>query len=115
MNAITTIVSTQRAALRDPAASAAFARLSVPPYASLRRWNYGGPDDKFSCWIVAESARQNLAVAYCDQGFGPMHPWGVVLLRGDDFQMSLGMDSDWFGTLEEVLTQSWASRRLLSA
>ncbi len=115
MTEIDDIVSAQRASFKDASVSAAVARLGVQPYKSVRAWDYGEPGERFCCWIIAESRKENLAVAYCERGFGPEHPWGVILHRGDDFQMSMGMDSDWFGTLEEVFTRSWAARRLVAA
>lgn len=69
-----------------------------------REWDYGDVGQTFPCWICLEDRRSNTAIAYCEQGFGPTNPWGLLFLAGEP--SSLGMDSGWFTTLEDVVRNS---------
>jgi hypothetical protein len=71
-----------------------------------REWDYGEPDQTYPCWIVAEHPESNTAFAYCEYGFGPRIPWGLLSIEGQ--HMSLGMDSGWFISLEEAFRDSFA-------
>jgi hypothetical protein len=57
----------------------------VPVRCELRPWDYGEPGQTFPCWIVLEAGE--VAVAYCDQGFGPKSPWGLLWVRGAQLNM----------------------------
>jgi hypothetical protein len=72
--------------------------LLVEPKAVLRDWDYGSPGQQFPCWAVLDHTDSNTGIAYCESGFGPRNPWGLVWLGGDDHPMSMGMDSGWFPT-----------------
>lgn len=73
--------------------------LLVEPVSVLRGWDYGAPGEVYPCWTVLAYPDANIAIAYCEQGFGPEAPWGLVRLRSDDgLGMSIGMDSGWFST-----------------
>jgi len=80
--------------------------LLVVPYSVERLWDYGALGQHFICWTVLEHAASNTGIAFCDQGFGPSYPWGLVFLSGP--HMSIGMDSSWFGSLEEAFRESMA-------
>jgi hypothetical protein len=71
-----------------------------------REWDYGSPGLSYPCWIFAEHPASNTAFAYCEQGFGPGTPWGLLSIRGQ--HMSIGMDSAWFAGLEGVFRDSMA-------
>ncbi len=86
-------------------------RLLVTPRCEIRPWDYG-PDDSYSCWIVGEHPSSNTAFAYCDQGFGPKYPWGLLHLSGE--YSSMGMDTGWFASLEDALLDSFAADELQS-
>jgi len=55
--------------------------------------------------------RSNTGIAYCEEGFGPERPWGLVWLSGDD-RMSIGMDSGWYGMFMEAYFESFAAADL---
>lgn len=76
------------------------------PYTVERGWDYGKISERFICWTVLEHPPSNTAIAYCEQGFGPSNPWGLVFLTGE--QMGIGMDSGWFSTLESAMRDSMA-------
>ena len=71
-----------------------------------REWDYGEPRLTYPCWIVAEDAASNTAIAYCEHGFGPSYPWGLLFIRGT--YMSMGMDSGWYTSLEDAIRDSMA-------
>jgi hypothetical protein len=39
--------------------------LLVAPYAVERLWDYGLPDQRFTCWTVLEHAESNTGIAFC--------------------------------------------------
>ena len=80
--------------------------LLVSPYAMDREWDYGMPGQRFTCWTVLEHAPSNTGIAFCSEGFGPSYPWGLVFLSGP--HMGIGMDSEWFVSLEEAMRGSMA-------
>src|SRR5262249_28688381 len=50
----------------------------------------------------------NTGIAYCESGFGPGAPWGLVGLGEPN--MSIGMDSNWYTTLLEAYFESFAAK-----
>ena len=81
-------------------------KLLVSPYPVERDWHYGKIGERFTCWTVLEHPPSNTGIAYCQHGFGPSEPWGLVFLSGE--QMGIGMDSEWFSTLESAMRESMA-------
>ena len=81
-------------------------QLLVAPRRELRDWDYGEPGEQYPCWVVLEHPASDTAIAYCQQGFGPEHPWGLLALSGP--HMSIGMDSGWFPTLPRAFRDSMA-------
>lgn len=80
--------------------------LLVTPYVVQRNWDYGKPGEAFDCWIVLEHPLSNTGIAYCENGFGPAYPWGLVFLTGEE--LSIGMDSAWHSSLELAMRESMA-------
>jgi hypothetical protein len=80
--------------------------LLVPPYPIERAWDYGSPGEHFTCWTVLEHRPSNTGIAFCNEGFGPSYPWGLVFLDGP--HTGIGMDSGWFASLEEAMRDSAA-------
>ena len=78
----------------------------VRPYPVERAWDYGEPDESFTCWTVLEHVPSNTGIAYCAQGFGPAYPWGLVFLSGP--HMNIGMDASWFSSLQDAMRDSQA-------
>jgi hypothetical protein len=105
-SAIMTLVEKELSRISDPVLVAAIRRLLVKPYAVEREWNYGRPGQTYPCWTVLEHPPSNTGIAYCESGFGPSDPWGLVFISGAD--MSIGMDCAWYATLEDAMRQSRA-------
>ena len=81
--------------LRDEAA-----RVLIEPMLHDVPWDYGEEGEAFACWIIADLRPGHPhVVAYCDRGFGPDDPFGII----DADLSSMGMDAQWFETLEGVL------------
>ena len=89
------------AAFVESSAAPKLNRGLVEPYCQHRPWDYGDPGDTLPCWIFYEDPARDLAVAYCDSGFGPRTPWGLLWLKRGPSNM--GMDSSWFARLEDLV------------
>jgi hypothetical protein len=100
------LVDRELAGIRDPEVRDLVQRLRVEPCLVERDWDYGAPDERHECWTILEHRPSNTGVAYCDAGFGPGSPWGLVFLSGP--HMNIGMDSAWFATLEAAVRESMA-------
>lgn len=85
--------------------------LLVEPEAILRDWDYGKPNEKHVCWAVLNHNQSNTGIAYCEDGFGPDAPWGLVNLSGNE-AMSMGMDSGWFRMFLDAYFDSLAATEL---
>ena len=81
--------------------------LLVQPAVVTREWDYGKQPIYYPCWSVLEHPKSNTGIAYCEYGFGPRSPWGLVFLAGS--HMSIGMDSGWFTHFLEAYFESMAS------
>jgi len=101
---VSTRLSEELARITDSSLLARICELLVSPYPVQRDWEYGRCGEQFVCWTVLEHPPSNTAVAYCEQGFGPSDPWGLVFLSGD--HMGIGMDSGWFPTFESAMRES---------
>jgi hypothetical protein len=78
--------------------------LLIEPTPASRDWDYGVKGQQYVCWNVLEHRPSNTAIAYCQNGFGPKAPWGLVALEGP--HMSMGMDSGWFTTFLQAYFES---------
>ena len=85
--------------------------LLVPPSPITRGWDYGAADEAYPCWSVLEHKTSNTGIAYCENGFGPRNPWGLVFLGGTE-HMSMGMDSGWFPRFLDAYFDSSAASDL---
>jgi len=87
--------------------------LLVWPKIVMRDWDYGEPGEQYPCWSVFEHQSSNTGIAYCEQGFGPRCPWGLVWL-GDEKHpsMSIGMDSGWYSKFLDAYFESCAASDL---
>jgi hypothetical protein len=87
--------------------------LLVEPRAVLRNWDYGKPGEQHPCWAILNDSNSNTGIAYCETGFGPRAPWGLVWLEhSEDKPMSMGMDSGWFSTFLDAYFESPAATEL---
>jgi hypothetical protein len=94
----------------EPALAERVRRLLVVPYCVTREWDYPAERQghrEYPCWTILEHRPSNTGVAYCEFGFGPKAPWGLVWLSGKN--MSRGMDSGWFASLADAFLDSFAA------
>ncbi len=80
--------------------------LLVKPRCEYREWDYGEEGLEYPCWIVADHGPSNTCIAYCEHGFGPSFPWGLLFIAGD--HLSMGMDCGWYSNLEDAFRESMA-------
>lgn len=78
--------------------------LLVTPKPILRKWHYGKEGEQYTCWTVLEYPSTNIGIAYCEQGFGPRTPWGMVIIKGE--HLSIGMDCDWHTGFLQIFFES---------
>ncbi|MCR6479312.1 hypothetical protein NU688_24355 [Variovorax sp. ZS18.2.2] len=104
------LVETELSRILDTRVRAHIRGLLVEPVAIMREWDYGTPGEAYPCWAVLNHATSNTGIAYCEAGFGPRTPWGLVTLSGA--QMSIGMDSEWLPSFVEAYFGSHASTDL---
>jgi hypothetical protein len=88
--------------------------LLVEPHVVLRIWDYGEPGQQYPCWIVLQDTtrRQGGAIAYCEYGFGPCCPWGLISLGDEEKYDHMGTDSGWFRTFLDAFFDSFAATEL---
>jgi hypothetical protein len=101
------LVKQQIAMITDPIVCAALVSILVPPKAEYRIW-YENAREPTLCWLVVEDKQENAGIVYSDTSFLPQIPWGLVNLS-DNF---MGIDSNWFETLERAFYDSWAAASL---
>jgi hypothetical protein len=82
--------------------------LLIVPRVQLRAWDYGEANDAYPCWLAFAHRPSNTGIAYCELGFGPACPWGLLFLEGTE-HMSMGMDSGWFEHFLDAYFESPAS------
>ena len=103
---ITRLVKDELESITDGRLRDAISRLLVEPRCELRSWDYGPEGVRYPCWMVLEHPTSNTGIAFCENGFGPMDPWGLLFLSGQ--HLSMGMDSQWYSSLEDAFRQSMA-------
>lgn len=108
---ITELVEAELSSMRDQRVKEHIRSLLVAPEPVMRNWDYGADDEAYPCWAVLNHVPSNTGIAYCEYGFGPRTPWGLVRLEGTE-NMSMGMDSGWFGRFLEAYFDSMASTEL---
>jgi hypothetical protein len=105
-NQISKTIRAELSKIKNPKVLEVIRKLLVSPRCEARPWDYGEPDAKYPCWIFAEHQASNTAFAYCEQGFGPRCPWGLLWISGE--YLNMGMDSSWFSSLEDLVKDSRA-------
>jgi len=103
---IEALVAQQVTRISQPDLVATLCPLLVRPRCEQRPWDYGAPGQTYPCWVVVEHEPSNTAVVFCESGFGPSYPWGLLFLRGP--HLSMGMDCQWYVSLEEAFRDSKA-------
>lgn len=110
-NQIQALVDAEISELLDQRVVSHIRSLLVAPTAIMREWDYGAPGQSYPCWSVLDHTKSNTGIAYCEFGFGPGSPWGLVFLSGTS-HMSIGMDSGWFESFLEAYFDSMAASEL---
>jgi hypothetical protein len=89
----------------------------VGPRPITLAWDYGWnsetmqpADVTYPAWSVLEDLIAGAKVVYCEHGFGPSCPWGLV--SPDSEIPSMGMDSGWFTSFLSAFFDSFSSTRL---
>lgn len=54
----------------------------VEPSMVERDWDYE-PGQTYPCWMVLKDARSHGEIGYCEYGFGPRCPWGLISSAGE--------------------------------
>jgi hypothetical protein len=99
-SAIEALVVRELERIEQPELVALAQSLRVPLRLEERPWDYGRDGQTYPCWISFAHEPSNTVVAYCAEGFGPTYPWGLLFL-GEP--RSMGMDSQWFASVEDAL------------
>ena len=108
---VAVLIEAELSRLQDQRVVSHIRSLLVPPSSILREWDYGAPEESYPCWAVLDHAKSNTGIAYCEFGFGPRSPWGLVALSGSS-NMSIGMDCGWFQSFIEAYFESFAATDL---
>ena len=99
--------------LLDARVKAHIQGLLVEPIVVLRNWDYGKPGEQYPCWAILNDNNSNTGIVYCESGFGPRAPWGLVRLGdSEDTHMSMGDDSGWYPTFLDAYFESFAATEL---
>jgi hypothetical protein len=95
-------------ALDDARVVAHVSALFVAPPRPLRlAWPYGAVGEAFDAFLVLDHPRSGTGIAYCRQGFGPAHPWGLIFT--DRGPPSTGPDDGWYPRFLDAYFASKAS------
>src|SRR5436309_3024032 len=106
------MIDGELAQLSDSRVVAHIRALLVEPTVTLRHWDYGRDDEQYPSWTVLRHSASKTGIAYCEHGFGPRSPWGLVLLEGDERRTSIGMDCSWYTTFLQAFFESQAATDL---
>jgi hypothetical protein len=94
--------------LRDPRVRAHIEAFRLPTPTPIRLgWDYGKADEAFDGWLVFDDREHHDGIAFCDQGFGPRTPWGLI--NTGDAYPRMGMDSGWFHRFMDAYFEAAAS------
>lgn len=104
---IAALVERELATLRYDRVVEHIRSLLVQPTIVMREWDYSREPESYPCWSVLEHPRSNTGIAYCESGFGPRSPWGLVFLSGS--HLSIGMDSQWYVYFLQAYFESMAA------
>ena len=86
--------------------------LITPPLRQLLSWDYGLPKDAFDGFLALDHPKSGTGIAYCEQGFGPAAPWGLISTRRDELPPSMGTSDGWFPRFLDAFFESKASTAL---
>ncbi|WP_417481683.1 hypothetical protein [Maricaulis sp.] len=106
-------IEVELAAASDRKIEAAIRRRLVEPEPMMRGWDYPGwrgaqAGTRYECWTVLKHPPSDTGICYCESGFGPENPWGLIFLTGDEARLSMGMDFGWYPTFLQAFEESMA-------
>lgn len=106
------LIAAELAVVRDARIVAHIRGLLVKPNITMRGWDYGSPGQEYPCWVVLDDGVY--AIAYCEQGFGPRCPWGLLFtgVEAGRPEWSMGMDGSWYPTFLEAFFESMPATSL---
>jgi hypothetical protein len=90
------LLAAELARIGAPARRARLEGYLVEPSTRSLAWDYGDEDECIACWIIGCSPDGTIALAYCNNGFGPAFPWGAVIVK----EAGMGHDAQWHSGLE---------------
>ncbi|HEX3664087.1 MAG TPA: hypothetical protein VHU23_02515 [Rhizomicrobium sp.] len=99
------LIGTELALVRDARVVDQVRSALIEPYAIMRGWDYGVAGQQYLCWMVLNDSATGAEIAFCDEGFGPRCPWGLVSSGKD---RTMGPDSGWYTTFMAAYFESWA-------
>jgi hypothetical protein len=112
---VAAFVEAELAAFPDARVVAAIRRHMIAPRVEMRPWDYGAAEDRLPCWIVLDGLLNGVVIAYCEQGFGPAKPWGLLWSSACDEETesdAMGMDFSWFCSLAGAFLDTWSGGEL---
>ncbi len=100
------LVEAELSKVSDPQVVSQIHLFLLQPRIIERNWDYGEPGQTYPCWSLLDHPASNTGIVYCQKGFGPRRPWGLVgLVNTED--SSMGMDSGWFDSFMAAYFESW--------
>ncbi|GLH77975.1 hypothetical protein SSBR45G_28830 [Bradyrhizobium sp. SSBR45G] len=102
------LIEAELAELSDKRVLSHIRGMLVAPHMVLRDWDYGQPGQQYPCWFVLRDQESGAEIAYCEQGFGPRSPWGLVSSADAPECRHMGMDSGWFTSFLDAFFDSFA-------
>lgn len=106
-----TLIAKEISSISDSRVVTHIRGMLVEPYVVLHDWDYGEPGQQYPCWMVLEDPRSRAEIAYCEYGFGPRCPWGLVGPVSRTGR-NIGMDSAWYTIFLDAFFESFASIEL---
>ncbi|MGX1317569.1 hypothetical protein AB7M17_001022 [Bradyrhizobium sp. USDA 377] len=107
------LIEDELTTLSDARVVAHVMKMLVVPCAVLRNWGYGVHGQQYPCWIVLDDPAHSFsAIAFCEFGFGPKCPWGLISSGDAPGDMPMGMDSGWFPSFLDAYFESRAATEL---
>ncbi len=103
------LIQNELARVHDKRVRTHIQSMLIEPHAILRDWDYGPPGQQYLCWMVIKDTVTFTEIGYCENGFGPTCPWGLVSSEDGD---TMGMDSGWYTTLMGAYFESAAATLL---
>jgi hypothetical protein len=108
VESIKNLVQEQIEKINKPIIKAGLIKYLVEPTSHIRDWDYSTKGESFVCWTVAVDNSSDTSIVYCENGFGPKNPWGLVFTS----KLYFGMDSGWFDNLEDCYLESFDAGEL---